>query len=253
MNTGFGLEEAVREARERTDVPGVAAGLWRDGETAFATDGVLALGGAESVLHDTPFRIASITKPFTATVGDLLRFATHHLAEPGPLHEPHVDALGARYALGWWVRTLETGRSALDHEGSVAGYQSLLLLVPEEALALAVLTNSWRGSGLIRRVVESLGLSPGALAATPLPDAVAGTYALDGVEAVVEVSGDGLTVSETERDPVTGSSTATRFPVQPLGGRVYGFARGVLMSHRLDFPWPGLARIGWVVLARVES
>ena len=371
MNTGFGLEEAVREARERTGVPGVAAGLRRDGETTFAAEGVLALGDAEPVLDDTPFRIASITKPFTATLageclpldeglcrllshsaglrcesraplpsaadglfsysnagywaagaacaeacgapfeeamqarvldplgltatgfeeplrparghvqegesghravtedgypvarrpsgglwstaGDLLRFATHHLAEPGPLHEPRVEALGARYALGWWVRTLENGSTALDHEGSIAGYQSLLLLVPEEALALAVLTNSWRGSGLIRRIVESLELTPLALAAAPLPDGVAGTYALDGVEAVVEVSGDGVIVSETERDPVTGISTATRFPAQPLGGGVFGFARGALMSHRLDFPRPGLARIGWVALPRVES
>ena len=31
---------------------------------------------------------------------------------------------------------------ALDHEGSVAGFQSLLLIVPEERTALAVLTNS---------------------------------------------------------------------------------------------------------------
>ena len=68
MNTGFGLEEAVREARERTGVPGVAAGLRRDGETTFAAEGVLALGDAEPVLDDTPFRIASITKPFTATL-----------------------------------------------------------------------------------------------------------------------------------------------------------------------------------------
>ena len=68
MNTGFGLEEAVREARERTGVPGVAAGLLRDGETVFAADGVLELGRDEAVCPETPFRIASITKPFTATL-----------------------------------------------------------------------------------------------------------------------------------------------------------------------------------------
>src|SRR4030081_1933245 len=68
MNTGFGLEEAVREAREKTGVPGVAVGLFRDGETVFAADGVLRPGRKEPVRIETPFRIASITKPFTATL-----------------------------------------------------------------------------------------------------------------------------------------------------------------------------------------
>src|SRR5258708_14988846 len=68
MNTGFGLEKAVQEAREKTGVPGVAAGLLRDGEAVFAADGVLELGRNEVVHPETPFRIASITKPFTATL-----------------------------------------------------------------------------------------------------------------------------------------------------------------------------------------
>src|ERR1700674_5092744 len=68
MNTGFGLEKAVREAREKTGVPGVAAGLLRDGETVVAADGVLELGRSDAVRPETPFRIASITKPFTATL-----------------------------------------------------------------------------------------------------------------------------------------------------------------------------------------
>ena len=41
-----------------------------------------------------------------------------------------------------------------------------------------------------------------------------------------------------------------RLPAEPLGGGVYGFAGGVLMSHRLDFPRPGVARVGWVALPR---
>ena len=58
-----------------------------------------------------------------------------------------AEALGAEYCLGCWRRELDGGRIAFDHEGSVAGFQSLLLIVPEERVALAVLTNSWRGSG----------------------------------------------------------------------------------------------------------
>jgi CubicO group peptidase (beta-lactamase class C family) len=367
MNTGFGLEKAVREARRKTGVPGVAAGFLRDGETVFAADGVLELGRNEPVHAETPFRIASITKPFTATLctasiglderlrallshtaglrcesaqplppeatglwsysnagywqagaacgapfdaamaahvleplglaatgfaepafparghvqegesghravsvdsypaarwpsgglwstaGDLLRFAAHQLdGAPAALHEPHGDALGARYALGWWVREHADGRTTLDHEGSVAGYQSLLLIVPGESVALAVLTNSWRGSGLVRRVVESLGLLPRPLDAVAARDDVAGTYELDGAEASVEMTSDGVVVSEAETDPVTGSRQSTRYPARSIGGGVYAFARGTLMSHRLDFPRPGLARIGWVVLPRID-
>lgn len=366
MNTGFGLENAVREAREKTGVPGVAAGLLRDGETVFAADGVLELGRSDAVRPETPFRIASITKPFTATLcaasigldertrallshtaglrcesveplpqeaiglwsysnagyrevgaacgapfdramathvleplglnatgfkepksparghvqegesghravsvdtypetrwpsgglwstaGDLLQFAAHHLdGAPAELHEPRVAALGARYALGWWVREHADGRTTLDHEGSVAGYQSLLLLIPAEALALVVLTNSWRGSGLARRVVESLRLLPHLSGTDAALDDIAGTYELDGAEASVEPTGDGIVVAEAETDPVTGTRRSTRYPARPIGDGVYGFAHGTLMSHRLDFPRPGLARIGWVVLPRV--
>jgi CubicO group peptidase (beta-lactamase class C family) len=367
MNTGFGLEEAVREARAKTGVPGVAAGLLRDGEAVFAADGVLELGRNEAVHPETSFRIASITKPFTATlcaasigleehtrallshtaglrcesveplpqeaiglwsysnagyrevgaacgapfdramathvleplglgatgfaepesparghvqegasghravsvdsypatrwpsgglwstVGDLLRFGAYHLdGAPAELHEPRGAALGARYALGWWVREHSDGRMTLDHEGSVAGYQSLLLLVPGESLALAVLTNSWRGSGLARRVVESLGVLPHPGGTGAALDDIAGSYELDGTEASVEPAADGIVVSEAETDPVTGTRRSTRYPARPIGDGVYGFAHGTLMSHRLDFPRPGLARIGWVVLPRVE-
>ena len=252
------LREIVRDARARTGVPGVAAGVLRDGAVETCADGVLQLGSDTAVRPETPFRIASISKPFTAslalsclplggqlvgwlshtagfvceseaplpegaeglfsysnagywaagrevarvsgtsfedamrerileplgleatgyddpgaaaarghlqegetghravaddvypverrpsgglwsTVGDLLRFAAHHLGGPGPLsdqtraamREPQSQALGAGYGLGWWVHDAG-GRAALDHEGSVAGYQSLLLLVPEE-------------------------------------------------------------------------------------------------------------------------
>ena len=374
------LGEIVRDARARTGVPGVAAGLLVDGETVALADGVLELGRAEPVRPETPFRIASISKPFTAslalsclepderlrallshtsglrceraeplpegaeglfsysnagywaageasaaaggtefadamaerilaplglaatgyvepraparghlqegesghrpvpvdaypvarrpsgglwsTVGDLLAFAAHQLGGPGPLgdeqraamREPQSEALGAGYGLGWWVRDAG-GRIALDHEGSIAGYQSLLLLVPDERLALTVLTNSWRGSGLVRRVVEELGLSAGVTGRNGVrPQAVSGRYVLDDAEAVVEEAPDGLFVQESETDPVTGARIALpRARARELGGGVFGYAGGPLMSHRLDFPRPDFARIGWVVMPRLES
>jgi len=347
------LAEIVAEAHGRTGVPGVAAALRRDGELTACANGELVLGSGTPVEVDTPFRIASISKPFTSalalsclpldaplaarlshtagfrceseeplpagaeglwsysnagywaagraveaacgvafedamrervleplgltatgyeeparaapghlqegetghravledaypvarrpsgglwsTVGDLVAFGAAQLAAGGPQFEPRAEALGARYALGWWTRERADGATVLDHEGSVAGYQSLLMLVPEERTVLAVLTNSWRGSGLIRRVVEGLGLWP----AQPAPAAgVDGRYELDGSAAVVA----GSNVTEIETDPVTGALRSVRYPVLP---------EATLMSHRVDFPREGLARIGWIVLPRV--
>lgn len=351
------LTEIVREARSRTGVPAIAAGLLVDGSVDLAADGPVEV--------DTPFRVASISKWFTAslvsacgalddetrrwlshtadlrsevaeplpeecrglwsyansgfwaagaacagvagtsfpdamrqrildplglaatsyeeppgaaeghiqagetghrpaghpdypasrfpsgglwsTVGDLLRFAEHQLGDPYGLQEPHAKALGAEYCLGCWRRELDGGRIAFDHEGSVAGFQSLLLIVPEERLALAVLTNSWRGSGAIRRVVERLGLVPSSSnsAVQPLEK---GRFGLGSAEAVIE----GARVSESEIDPISGARIERPpYLVDPLGGDVYGMAGGLLQSHRVDFPRPGIARVGWVALPRV--
>ena len=365
MVPAFELEEIVRDARVRTGVPGVAAGVLTDGSVEVVADGALTVGGDEPVRADTPFRIASLTKPFVAalafrgaepderlrrllshtaglrcdlpeplpeeaqglfsysnagyieagaaiggasfeqtmsdrileplrleetgfdeperrarghvqdgetghravlrdvyrsdrraagglwsTASDLLAFAADQMAEPNPAHEPQVEALGARYAYGWWVREFADGRTAIDHEGSVAGYQSLLLLVPADGFALTVLTNSWRGSGLIRRVVEALDLMPSTGAAPGAPGDVGGSYALDTKSAAIEATEQGLLVTERDTDPVTGDESVIRYPARAIGDGVFAFARGVLMSQRLDFPRPNIARVGWTALAR---
>ncbi|HZT85060.1 MAG TPA: serine hydrolase domain-containing protein [Gaiellaceae bacterium] len=164
-----------------------------------------------------------------STVGDLVEYGLAHCAEWADLHEPVAPALAAEYALGWWVRG-----GVLDHEGSVGGFQSLLLLVPEERIVLAALTNSWQGSTLIQRLVEALELVPaGTAAAAP----VEGRYALDGFEAVVA---DGSVV-EIEEDPLTGAPIERRYRLSP---------DATLMTWRSDFPRPDVARIGWVALPR---
>jgi CubicO group peptidase (beta-lactamase class C family) len=194
-----------------------------------------------------------------STVGDLLRFAEPQLVPMSTsalarLYEPQAEALGARYCLGCWRRELAGGRLAFDHEGSVGGYQSLLLLVPDEHAALAVLTNSWRGSGLIRRVVRDLGLVPAPLDGAGEDRIEAGRYALDDAEAVLTEHGGRWRVAESELDPLT--HTRIERPVyglDALGGGVYGFGGGLLMGHRADFPRPGVARIGWTALPRAGA
>jgi len=169
-----------------------------------------------------------------STVADLVEYGLAHCQEWPQLHEPVIDALGAEYALGWWVRG-----GVLDHEGSTAGCQSLLLLVPEDRLVFAALTNSWRGSAFIHRVVEELGLVPPP-APVPSADPADGRYAIEGFEAIVS----GNSVTEIEADPITGVPIESKYRLR---------LDAPLMSWRCDFPRPGVGRIGWVALPRIDS
>jgi CubicO group peptidase (beta-lactamase class C family) len=169
-----------------------------------------------------------------STVGDLVEYGLAHCRQWAPLHEPVAEALGAQYALGWWVRD-----GVLDHEGSVGGYQSLLLLDPAMPLVLAALTNSWKGSTLIRHVLDALRIDP-TPQAMPRTTVVDGKYALDGVEAVVSRG----SVTEAETDPLTGARLERRYPLR---------FDAPLMSWRSDFPRSGVARIGWVALPRIDA
>ena len=166
-----------------------------------------------------------------STVGDLVTYGLAHCRSWEELHEPVADALGAQYACGWWVRD-----GVLDHEGSVGGFQSLLLIVPERELVLAVLTNSWRGSTVIRHVVDDLQLRP---PPASTEEAVSGTYALDAMEATVE----GGRITERETDPLAGETIERRYPFS---------ADATLMSWRSDFPREDVARIGWTALPRTS-
>jgi CubicO group peptidase (beta-lactamase class C family) len=244
----------------REPLPPVCAGLWSysnagyweaaaafDDYSAALRERVLEPLGLRSTGFETPPDAARGHQPggvvadpsypverrasggLWSTVGDLVTYGLAHCRRWPELKRPVAEALGARYALGWWVRD-----GVVDHEGSVAGFQSLLLLVPERELVLAVLTNSWRGSALIRHVVDDLGV----IARDEVSQAaVEGTYGLDGLEAVVE---DGR-ITERETDPVTGA----------LVERRYRYSAGAtLMSWRSDFPREGVARIGWTALPR---
>jgi len=58
----------AQDALARWGVPGAAIGILRDGEAAFASFGVTSLETRQPVTPGTLFRVASISKPFTATL-----------------------------------------------------------------------------------------------------------------------------------------------------------------------------------------
>ena len=66
------LDAACRESLERWGVPGAVVGVLDGDETEVAAYGVADLRTGVPVRPDTTFRVASITKPFTATLAVLL-------------------------------------------------------------------------------------------------------------------------------------------------------------------------------------
>jgi CubicO group peptidase (beta-lactamase class C family) len=199
-----------------------------------------------------------------STVDDLLRFVSHQLGAPGPLTEeslaqmrlPHARAGTYTYGLGWFMSDLD-GRTLVEHGGSVAGFESVLLFVPEDGVALAALTNSSRGDAPIRDLREQLGVWPPERPHAPLApqelEALAGRYAGQGLELVFAAEDGGLRLDATEVDPFTGE-TSTTYPsvlARPIGGRNFEIVEGEWRGERFDFPRDGFVCFG-ALAARVE-
>jgi CubicO group peptidase (beta-lactamase class C family) len=149
--------------------------------------------------------------------GDLLDFAAHLLGGPGLLSADSLRELETAqievsddggYGLGLGVSAAR-GRPTLEHGGSVPGFRSQLLLVPDERTALVLLTNSGRGLLAIEEMLDAVGLALRLPPEVVLPaaqlDALAGTYreAL-GSEIGVSVRSGGLDLAWVETDQFTG-------------------------------------------------
>jgi CubicO group peptidase (beta-lactamase class C family) len=102
--SAYDLGRWAASARERWNVPGIAVGVLSAGEVVTAADGICDLGRDEPVSADTVFRIASITKPFTATLAMTL-------VQDGLLELDRPPA-GARVEA--------TVRQLLSHQGGLA-------------------------------------------------------------------------------------------------------------------------------------
>ena len=102
--SGHELAVFAREARERWSVPGLAVGLLCKGSPVCVSNGTRELGRDDPVTPATVFRIASITKPFVATLA-------LSLAEDGLLE---LDAPPPGTPVEATVRQL------LSHQGGLA-------------------------------------------------------------------------------------------------------------------------------------
>lgn len=185
-----------------------------------------------------------------STVPDLLRLAALHLDSPAlaALRDPVADAVGGRWGTGWSLEEIDATLVAA-HSGSYLGFQSQLVLVPARGLAVAVLTNSGRGSALARTVVEwALATTCGLVRPGPVPVSVdaapfEGVYRAQNFTVEVRAEGDRLRAAQR----MTLSSGAEFAPPPLLGVAVapdrFAVLDGESRGAQFDFPGPGRVRL----------
>lgn len=177
-----------------------------------------------------PFAGGPAGSSICATAADLARFGATHLSEgltpigtrllstESTQAMQQVQFPEARYqtelrqGLGWMLLDIG-GRRVVRHSGSTIGQHSILLLVPDEGLVVAVLTNGPAGGRVMnavvdlafralgdRRVGDHTGPATREPAVAAPPGAVdlsrfVGVYARSGVTCSVEVQADTLVVN----------------------------------------------------------
>jgi CubicO group peptidase (beta-lactamase class C family) len=194
----------------------VAVGHVNDPET-----GELVVGPFGTSAH-----MAAAGSVAVSTAADVLRFLRMHLdggvaldgsrvltGETAALmQQPQVACVPAgrkdRWGLGWMLGTLTDGQRTIGHGGSAAAQVSALEVVPDQRVAVVVLTNAAGGGALGPKVVDHvLQALVGAVTSDPVvipeePPALdlslyAGTYADEGLQVDVAVGGPGLMLTMT--------------------------------------------------------
>ena len=195
-----------------------------------------------------------------STVPDLLRLASLHLDSPdlAALRDPVTAAVGTRWGTGWSLELLDTTVVAA-HSGSYGGFQTQLVLVPAHRVAVAVLTNSGRGSALVRTVVEwALAAVCNLRRPEPVPVTVdpaqfEGVYHAQGL--TVEIRADGSRLRATQRVRLASGNELTPPPLLGVAVTADRFAvlEGEARGAQFDFPGPGRVRFGSRLALRAGS
>lgn len=194
-----------------------------------------------------------------STVGDLLAFTALHLGDGRTngtrvLSEATLRAMQApqvragnfadAYGLGWALRTV-AGVDVIGHSGSINGYESRLTIVPERRFAIAVLTNSGRGSAAIRGI-EAWALehycglraedAPSVTLGSGQLPRYTGRYRRPHAAIAVAAHGGGLRIDVLAKDPWTGEES--RLPpqlVRPIDAGEFVVTEGEEQGARVDF------------------
>lgn len=216
------------------------------------------------------------------TVGDLLRFAALHLqngtidgttvleeSSAKEMREPQVKAanFAESYGLGWALRWA-ADTAIVGHGGSTNGFQAQLTVVPDKDFAVAVLTNSGRGTGAIRGI-ESWALAhycdlvPKQPASVDLPAErlarFVGRYRQPHADVSVIASDGGLRIEVTVKSPLTQKETALPpMVLGPIGDHEFVVTEGEAATSRVDFlptsdAVPRFIRLGGRLAERVDT
>jgi CubicO group peptidase (beta-lactamase class C family) len=196
-------------------------------------------------------------------VPDLLAFAGHLLGGPGPLNpeslkemaSPQIEAPEGWYGLGLGIRDLRESR-IIEHGGSIPGWQSLLLLVPERRFAFVGLSASSRGRKPID-ALRDLALATACDLAPEEPEraavvdtarlvAAAGLYRASIFEVRLAPADGGLRLELAQGDaPVAALAS-------PIGDGVFRVSDGEEEGLQVELLEPGLIRVGGMVARRAD-
>ncbi|MER6308494.1 serine hydrolase domain-containing protein [Streptomyces sp. NPDC001657] len=160
------LSEFVEATARKLGIPGVAVGVWADGQESYATHGVTSVDNPLPVDRDTLFHLGSVTKTFTATA--LMRLVAEGKVEldaPVRRYVPelqladeqaaaHMTVLNLlNHTAGLGVRlVVETG----DGDDALAGYVRRMVELDQIAPPGTRASYSQAGYNLVGRIIEKV-------------------------------------------------------------------------------------------------
>jgi CubicO group peptidase (beta-lactamase class C family) len=196
-----------------------------------------------------------------SNVNDLLTFAEFHLRDGVATDGTRLlsaesaqamrqeQTLAANFAEGYglgWALRMAGGEQIVEHGGSTNGFQAKLVLVPSRTFAIAILTNSSRGSVLNEHVrVWALDHELALRKERPMPQRLsdnelsqfAGRYERPEGAIILTISDGGLIRAMTLTDPLEGKTE--HFPedrLEATGEREFVVvSEGETRDERVDF------------------
>lgn len=160
------LVDFVRTTATSFGIPGVAVGIWADGQGAFACDGVTSVENPLPIDRDTLYVVGSVTKTYTATtVMRLVADGSIELDAPVRRYVPELRLRDAQAADEITVSSLLNHTSGLDWgiiadfgEGDDALAEYVAKMAELEAIAPPGVRASYSQAGfnLAGRIVEKV-------------------------------------------------------------------------------------------------